>query len=161
MTKEFNTYINSLGIRLLFSDDIPGKIYILDSVKTFILSIVDITDECIYINQDIIDEFGYNRIKEDLGYLDIHYDIFPYFSETGDISNIVPSDNKWFIELMESIDNFCIYSDEIILLTEDYLIPYEFDRMTNILYRDDHSKNYNIAETVFDFFKIRIIVNYE
>lgn len=161
MIKKFNTYINSLKIRLLFSDDNPGKIYILDSVETVILFIVDIPDSCVYINQDIIDEFGYNRIKEDLGYLDIHYDIFPYFSEMGDISNIAPSDNKWFIELMESIDNFYIYSDSIMFLTEDYFIPYGFYRENNILNIDDHNKDYNITGTVFDFFKIRIIVNYE
>lgn len=98
----FNTYINNLEIRLLFSDDNLGKIYILNTEKTAILFIVDITDACIYVNQDILDKFGYSIIKEFLDSIGINYSIFPYYTEE---IEVIQSNDKFASRIVHIIDS--------------------------------------------------------
>lgn len=102
LAMNFNTYINNLEIRLLFSDDNLGKIYILNTDKTTILFIVDITDSCIYVNQDILDKFGYSIIKEFLDSIRINYSIFPYYPEE---IEVIQSNDRFAYRIMHIIDS--------------------------------------------------------
>lgn len=161
ITENVKEYINKLKFKMIFDDGKPGQVYFLDVANhTIILFFVDIPDKCIYINQDIIDELGETNIDDFLKSFDIHYSIFPYFNEG---LELIPSDNKWFKELMEDITNLSI-GYEIALSTDGYLLPYEYRIKENELWVDHYGmygeNDYLIKDTIKDFFKMDIFIDY-
>lgn len=106
-------YIRGLRIKVVFDETRHGQIYILDEKSVSILFIFDVIDECLYINQDIIDDLGENEIRKYLDFYSIGFAIFPYYSEEGDVEKLKPSMNKGIAYLSERVNEFSIYESSI------------------------------------------------
>jgi hypothetical protein len=97
---KFREYIKTTAVRLIVDDSIPGRLYFLSREKTSILYIVDILDNCIYINQNIIDLVYFRTIRDLIDKFAEEMDIFPYFDEVGDIEKLTMTSDV-------GIANFC------------------------------------------------------
>lgn len=84
----FREYIKTTAVSLIVDDSIPGRLYFLSREKTSILYIVDILDNCIYINQNIIDLVYFRTIRDLIDMFAEEMDIFPYFDDAGDIEKL-------------------------------------------------------------------------
>lgn len=127
VTMKIDSYINNLNFRVIFDEEQRGRIYVLDRHKPKILFIVDIPDNCIYINQDIIDELSGVVIETYLYVNGIELDLFPYFSEQEDVEKLKQVKDPDIRAFVERIDNMTI-SKNYISLFASYRRIYTYDR---------------------------------
>lgn len=150
--KEVNKYLNELSIRLVFDDDKPGRVYVLNTRKNYIYFIVDVDDKCLYINQDIFNQFPEREIKVFIQEIGIDFDIFPYFNDPSDIDDIAPSKQKYFELLMDIPLNILIdfskYNNRVFLFYKDFNIL-EYNLKKDYLY-NHYNKIWFKTQTEFD-----------
>lgn len=119
MYKDFGKYIYDLRFKIVF-DTNDNRIYILNAKYSSILFIIDTIGSCVYINQDIIDDYGESDIR---GYLDMHqidYVIFPYYSEVGDVKRLEQTRFEKLKKLSREANNVYIGSGYINLFNDGY-----------------------------------------
>lgn len=124
---DFGFYIRELEFRIMIDDTRKGEIYILDYYTREILFIVDITDRCLYINQDILNKFTEVDIKNFLNNTGMDFDIFPYFNEAGDVGKLKPSAMEFFQLIMKAATRIDFRFSKFILLTsfDEHLMDYD------------------------------------
>lgn len=161
---DFGFYIRELEFRIMVDDTRKGEIYILDYYTREILFVVDITDRCLYINQDILNKFTEVDIKNFLNNTGMDFDIFPYFNEAGDVGKLKPSAMEFFQLIMKAVTRIDFRFSKFILLTsfDGYLMDYDrtigriyvsnsrvFNKISDEYYPD---KMNNINKTLIDHF---------
>lgn len=123
---KIDSYIDKLNFKVIFDEEQRGRIYVLDRDKSKILFMVDIPDNCIYINQDIIDVFSGVDIETYLYAKGIEFDIFTYFSEQDDVEKLIQVKDPDIRAFVERIDNMSI-SEKYISLFASYRRIYTYD----------------------------------
>lgn len=129
--------------RILVDDGKPGKIFVLNSEETSVLSIVDVKDNCLYINQNIFNKHGERVVRYQLK--GFGFDIFPYDDSFSgeDIADLRLSEETFWKILYDKTRYYRIDENRIILMDEqNYHVLYYLGNCGDFLIGDSLSRNF-------------------